>query len=142
MHPNPFRVLFSAVCLTVLAACATPDSRIADNRTAFDTFPPEIQQKIKTGQVDVGFTPEMVVMSLGEPARKFTRKTELGDTEVWSYHDDRPKFSFGFGVGSIGRGSSVGGGVGVSTGGYDPDEKIRVEFRQGLVTAVDVLKKR
>lgn len=142
MHPSPFRALFSVACLMVLAACATPDSRIADNRTAFDTFPPEIQQKIKTGQVDVGFTPEMVVMSLGEPARKFTRKTELGDTEVWSYHDDRPKFSFGFGVGSIGRGSSVGGGVGVSTGGYDPDEKIRVEFRQGLVTAVDVLKKR
>jgi len=46
------------------------------------------------------------------------------------------------GVGSAGGGSAVGGGVGVSTGGYDPDEKIRVEFRNGLVTAVDLLKKR
>ena len=129
-------------CLMLLAACATPDSRIAGNRTAFEKFPVEIQQKIKAAQVDVGFTPEMVRMSLGEPARKFTRKTEMGDTEVWSYHDDAPKFSFGLGVGSGGRGSSVGGGVGVSTGGYDPDEKIRIEFRNGSVTAVDLLRKR
>ena len=128
--------------LILLAGCATPDSRIADNRSVFDKLSTEIQQKIRTGQVDVGFTPEMVVMSLGAPASKFTRKTEQGDTEVWSYRDDRPKFSFGVGVGSGGGGSSVGGGVGVSTGGYDPDEKIRVEFRNGVVTAVDLLKKR
>lgn len=128
--------------LFLLGACSSPDSRIADNRSAFDRFSPDIQQKIRTGQVDVGFTPEMVIMSLGEPARKFTRKTDKGDTEVWSYHDDSPKFSFGVGVGSGGRGSSVGGGVGVSTGGYDPDEKVRVEFREGLVTAVDLMRKK
>jgi hypothetical protein len=29
----------------------------------------------------------------------------------------------------------------VSTGGYDPEEKIRVEFRDGKVTAVDTLKR-
>ena len=29
----------------------------------------------------------------------------------------------------------------MSTGGYDPEEKIRVEFREGKVTAVDSLKK-
>jgi hypothetical protein len=139
---RPLNTLTLIASLLLLAACATPDSRIADNRSAFEKFPAEIQQKIRTGQVDVGFTPEMVVMSLGEPARKFTRKTELGDTEVWSYHDDSPKFSFGLGVGSGGRGSSVGGGVGVSTGGYDPDEKIRVEIRGGVVTAVDLLKKK
>lgn len=129
-------------CLILLAACASPESRIADNRTVFERYSPEVQQKIKTGQVDVGFTPEMVVMALGEPARKFMRKTEQGDTEVWSYHNDSPKFSIGLGVGSGGRGSSVGGGVGVSTGGHDPDEKIRVEFRNGAVTAVDLLQKK
>ncbi len=139
---RPIKAILVFACLILLAACATPDSRIADNRTAFDKFPAETQQKIRTGQVEVGFTPEMVLMSLGEPARKFTRKTEMGDTDVWSYHDDSPKFSFGFGVGSGGRGSSVGGGVGVSTGGYDPDEKIRVEFRDGVVTAVDLLRKK
>ena len=138
----PLKTLLASVGLALLAACATPDSRIADNRSAFDKFSLEIQQKIRTGQVEVGFTPEMVRMALGEPARTFTRKTELGDTEVWSYHDDSPKFSFGFGVASGGRRSAVSSGVGVSTGGYDPEEKIRVEFRDGAVTAVDVLRKK
>jgi hypothetical protein len=141
----PMRPLLGSLalaCVVLLVSCATPESRIADNRSTFDSFPPEVQQKIKTGQVEVGFTPEMVLMSLGEPARKFTRKTELGDTDVWSYHDDTPKFSLGFGVGSGGRGSSMGGGVGVSSGGYDPDEKVRVEFRNEVVTAVDLLRKK
>ncbi len=140
MRSIPTLSLFA--CLILLAGCATPESRIADNRTTFERYSPDVQQKIKTGQVDVGFTPEMVVMALGEPARKFTRKTDAGDTEVWSYLNEGPKFSFGLGVGSGGRGSSVGGGVGVSTGGYDPEEKIRVEFRGGAVTAVDLLKKK
>lgn len=139
---RPISTLSVLACLMLLAGCATPESRIADNRSTFERYSPEVQQKIKAGQVDVGFTHEMVVMALGEPARKFTRKTEVGDTEVWSYHDDSPKFSFGLGMGSGGRGSSVGGGVGVSTGGYDPEEKIRVEFRGGVVTAVDLLKKK
>lgn len=128
--------------LLLLAACSTPDTRIADNRGAFDRFPAEVQRKIRAGQVDVGFTAEMVRLALGEPARKFTRKTDKGDTEVWGYLDNRPRFSFGVGVGSGGMGSSVGGGVGVSTGGREPDEKIRVEFREGLVTAVDLMKKK
>jgi len=138
---RPLNFIPLLMLLGLLTSCATPESRIADHRSAFEQFSPEIQQKIRTGQVDVGFTPEMVVMALGEPARKFTRKTERGDTEVWSYHDDSPKFSFGLGVGSGNRGSSIGGGVGVSTGGYDPEEKIRVEIRGGAVTAVDLLKK-
>ena len=137
---RPFKTFLALAGLTLLAACATPDSRISDNRSAFDKLPPDIQQKIRTGQVDIGFTAEMVVMALGEPARKFTRKTDLGDAEVWSYHDDSPKFSFGLGVGSGGRRSSVGGGVGVSTGGYDPEEKMRVEFRDGKVAAIEYVK--
>jgi len=73
MRPLPFLLVLIAAAL--LAACATPDSRIADNRSAFSQYPAEIQAKIKAGQVDVGFTPEMVLMALGEPTRKFTRKT-------------------------------------------------------------------
>lgn len=127
--------------LAILAGCATPDTRIADNQAAFAKYPPEVQQKIRAGRVEPGFTGEMVVMSLGEPARKFLRKTAAGDTEVWSYHDNRPRFSFGLGVASAGRSSAVGGGVGVTTGGDDPEEKVRVEFRDGVVTAVDLLRK-
>jgi len=131
----------SVVLLALLSACSSPDSRIADHQAAFAAFPAEVQQKIRTGRVDVGFTREMVLMALGEPARKFTRKTAEGDTEVWGYHDNGPRFSVGLGIGSGGYHSSMGGGVAMSSGGYDPEEKTRVEFREGLVTAVDILKK-
>ena len=133
--------LLAGAALAVLTSCSTPDSRIADHQADFDKFPGDVQRKIRTGQVDVGFTKDMVRLALGEPDRVFMRQTATGDTEVWGYQNHGPHFSIGVGVGSGGRGSSVGGGLAVSTGGYDPEEKIRVEFREGKVTAVDTLKK-
>ncbi len=132
--------LLVSLSLGFFSACSTPDSRISAGQAAFAQYPAAVQQKIRAGQVDVGFTPEMVRMALGKPNRSFVRKTEAGDTEVWGYHDNTPRFSFGVGVGSGGYHSGTAVGVGMSTGGYDPEEKIRVEFRAGLVTAVEVLK--
>lgn len=126
--------------VAVLAACSSPDSRIDSSRAAFDSYPAETQAKIRGGKVDVGFTPEMVRMALGEPARQLTRKTETGELEVWIYTDDKPQFSFGFGVGSGSRHSGMGVGMATSTGGYEPDEKARVEFRNGLVESVEYRK--
>lgn len=136
------RPLFLLLVVALLGGCAsTPDTRIANNRASFDSLPAEAQQKIRAGQVAVGFTPEMVRLALGEPDRVFTRHSDRGDTEVWGYRNRGPRFSIGLGVGTFGRHSAVGGGLGVSTGGYDPEEKIRVEFREGRVTAVDTLKR-
>ena len=123
--------------LLLLAACSTPSSRIADNREAFDRMSPDAQKLIQAGRIDIGFSPEMVVLALGQPANKFTRKSTTGDTEVWIYHDNRPQISIGIGGVSAGRNSAVGGGVGISTGGYDPDEKVRVEFSGGKVVTID-----
>lgn len=135
------RLLPLLLAAALLGGCSTPDSRIAEHRPAFDRLPAETQQKIRAGQIDVGFTAEMVRMALGEPDRVYMRQSDQGDTEVWGYQDRGPRFSIGLGVGTGGRHSSVGGGVAMSTGGYDPDEKIRVELREGKVTAVDTLKR-
>jgi len=135
------RLLPLLFAVALLGGCSSPDSRIADHRPAFDRLPAEAQRKIQAGQIEVGFTVEMVRMALGEPDRVFMRQSDQGDTEVWGYQDRGPRFSIGLGVGTGGRHSSVGGGVAMSTGGYDPDEKIRVEFREGKVTAVDTLKR-
>jgi hypothetical protein len=51
----------------------------------FNSFPPEAQAKIEKGEVDIGFTPDMVLMSKDKPDRKYARKTKDGDVEVWSY---------------------------------------------------------
>jgi hypothetical protein len=130
-------LLFAAA---LLGGCSTPDSRIADNRTLFDQLPAEAQEKIRAGQVAVGFTPPMVELALGKPDGVFTHRTEQGDIEVWSYLDHSPQFSIGIGVGSSNHGSGVAGGVGVSTTGHLPGEKVRVEFRAGRVTTVALFK--
>jgi hypothetical protein len=136
-----FPLILACVTLGLLAACSTPDSRISSNRATFESYPPPVQAAIRAGRVEVGFNPGMVLMALGEPARKFTRTTDRGELEVWGYHDNAPQFSFGLGFASGGRGSAMGGGVGVSSGGYDPEEKTRVEFQNGHVTAVESLTK-
>jgi hypothetical protein len=83
----------------------------------------------------------MVRLALGEPTRIFSRQTETGATELWVYHDNGPRFSFGVGVGSFGRHSGTSLGVSTSSGGYDPEEKMRVEFRNGHVTAVEYVRR-
>lgn len=138
---RPCSVILALASLACLAACSSPDSRISSHREAFDHYPPEVQQKIRAGQVAVGYSPEMVLLALGEPDRKFTRKTENGDSEVWGYHDRAPRFGFGFGFGSFGRRSATSMGLGVSSGASDPEEKTRIEFRDGQVAAIDSLVK-
>jgi hypothetical protein len=136
---RPFPLLLAICSVPFLAACAsTTASRIADHRAVFAQYPAAVQQKIRSGQVDVGFTAEMVRLALGEPSRIFTRKVESGDSEVWVYHDDSPRFSVGFGLGSFGRHSATSVGVATSTGGYDPEERMRVAFRDGQVSEIEV----
>lgn len=129
-----------AVILSVLSACSSPDSRIGSQQALFDQYPTDVQQKIRAGQIAIGFTPDMVKMALGKPARTFTRRTDKGDAEIWSYDRSGPRFSVGLGVSSGGY-SGVGGGVGMSSGGYDPDEKMRVEFRDGKVSGIEEVKR-
>jgi len=118
-----------------LAACSTPESRISKDQAIFDSLPPATQQKIRAGQVDVGFTPQMVKLALGEPDGAFNRTTSEGSEEIWTYRDHRPRMSFGFGIAGGGGGTSVGTGVGVSSGGSRGD-RMTVIFRGGQVAVI------
>jgi hypothetical protein len=71
----------------LLAGCATPASRIKKNPELFASFPPEVQAKVREGQIEVGYTHDMVRMALGGPQRIHTRTTQGGATEVWVYTD-------------------------------------------------------
>lgn len=131
-------LLFATAALLLAAGCSTVDSRIAKNRAAFDTWPPAVQDKVVVGQIDIGFTTEQVRVALGEPDRVWTRQASDGTSEIWSYRDRGPKFSFGLGVGSFGSHSSTFGGVSVGSGGYREDEKMGVVFdRTGRVSAIE-----
>ena len=72
----------------LLSACvSTPASRIAENQDYFDSLPVAAQARIRSGQIETGFTPDMVRLALGEPSRVFVRRQ--ADTpapiEVWLY---------------------------------------------------------
>jgi hypothetical protein len=132
------RASAAGLALLLLAACSTPESRVRKHKELFDSYPPEIQQRIKAGEVDLGFTSDMVLMALGKPARKTTRTTAQSVQEIWNYGDSgvRP----GVGV-SIGGGSYGGfGGVSVGSEGGAYRDRAAIVFESGKVVAVDKVK--
>jgi hypothetical protein len=137
MKCSRFFVVLPVLALALQAGCSSPDSRIKKNQTSFNALPAETQAKIRAGKVEVGYTPEMVTMALGEPDRRYVRTSEKGQTEVWAYRDKGPAFSIGLGVGGGSGRSGVGGGIGVSTAGDREEDKIRVLFEGGKVSATE-----
>ena len=130
--------LFVLLC----AGCSTVQSRISGHQAAFNTWPPAVQQQVAAGQINVGFTREQVQVALGSPDRSFVRTAANGSFEVWSYADHGPRFSFGIGMASFGRGSAVGGGITTGTSSY-PDERLRVIFdAYGRVSSIEQIRHR
>ncbi|ACB77470.1 hypothetical protein [Opitutus terrae] len=134
-----FGWLFLASLLLFGAGCATPDSRIQKQQAAFDSWPADVQQKVRAGKVDVGFTPDMVRVALGEPDRVMSRTTDRGQAEGWVYMDKGPKFSFGLGMGTMRGSSAYAGGVTLGDDWRD-EEVLRVIFEGGKVSAIETRK--
>ena len=120
-------------------ACSTIDSRIARDQALFDTYPPEVQQNIRKGVIEVGYSPEMVLMALGEPDRRAEVQQEDGVFEVWTYRKSVPGIAVGMGTGGY-VGSGVGIGTGVTMG--EParsEDRAVVHFQGGRVVRVEAL---
>ncbi len=76
----------AATALLLLAGCAGgPEARIRRNPEVFAGFPPEIQEKVRRGEIELGFTPAMVQMAVGRPQRVNRRLTASGAAEIWVY---------------------------------------------------------
>ncbi len=129
-----FRLSLLLCSAALLAACSSPATRIEDRKSVYDSYPPEVQQKLAAGKVDIGYSKEQVLIAFGEPRRRFNRTTASSTEEVWSY-SDRTGPSFGFGLG--GGSGSVGGGLSLNTYGSNADEKMRVVFVDGKVAAIE-----
>lgn len=128
--------LLGLTAVFALGGCASgPGSRIKKEQAAFEAMPAEAQEKIKAGEVAVGFTPLQVTLARGKPDRVGRRTSEAGQEEVWTYERRGPGLSFGLGVGAGSGG--LGGGVGVSSGGRASEVELRVIFSGGVVTAVE-----
>ena len=129
----------AALVAASLAACATPASRIREHQAAFDSYPRATQDKIRSGQVDIGFTQEQVAIALGRPDRRYTRKSAPGTREVWAYGGGSGGSSvgFGFGMGSGGWGSHYSESLGVAFNGDAAGDRLRVVFENGVVVVVE-----
>ena len=117
--------------LALALACAGTDSRIAESEDVFDSYPEEVQQKIRAGEIAVGFSEEQVLMALGEPDRRTQVTAEDAAAEVWTWRRSVP----GVGIGSGSRRGRVGIGTGVTLGeGARSEDEMVVELVNGRVT--------
>jgi len=127
-------LLLVLASLVALGCASTPASRIEKEQELFDTYPPETQEKIRAGKVDIGFDQQMVRMALGKPDETSTEVVEGGETLLWGYTKSRPGISVGVGGGGgIGGGGGMGGGVGMGSGPRK-DYIAIIEFRASKVT--------
>ena len=135
------RIVLAALLLA-LAGCATaPADRIAQNQSTFDSWPAEVQAKIRGGQVGIGFTEEQVRVALGDPERVITRTTEKGIAMVWAYSQRGPRFSFGLGIAGGGGHTGYGAGIAMNDGPYFSGDAMHVVFMDHTVVSIETTKK-
>ncbi len=132
--------------LCLLVACATPDARIKKHQDVFDAFPPEIQEKVREGEIEIGFNEDMVFIALGKPDREYLRRTAEGELTVWSYtahytQTRREMIDGRFNVRDphSGRRHTVRDSVWVDVPTYHEYDRLRVEFEDDRVVAIEEL---
>jgi outer membrane protein assembly factor BamE (lipoprotein component of BamABCDE complex) len=129
--------------LMILAGCSTPASRIVQNQELFNTFPSDVQTSIRQGRIAIGFTRDMVHMALGKPDRQYSRTTESGQSEIWSYVDlysttRRQRIDGPFRVRDPDGGyRTVSDAVWVDVDAQHEYERLRVEFEGNRVRAIE-----
>ena len=129
----------AALALATAACTSFPTDRIAAHQADYNSWPPDVQAKVRAGQVAAGFTQEQVFVALGEPSEK----TQAGGpgllSEVWLYHRHAPRFSVGIGGGGVSGNTAVAGGVSANGLKLGLDVDGRVVFLNGLVTEVEIM---
>jgi hypothetical protein len=129
--------------LLLLAGCATPARRIEQNRELFDSLPVAAQARIRGGQIDLGFSPDMVRIALGEPQRRLVRRAAGNEIEIWLYLDmvrryERQRAELdGLSISGPGGIRSVNGSAWVDVMQEREFVRCRVEFQNGIVSAIE-----
>lgn len=79
--------LLSLAVALALTGCDTIDKRIEKNPEIFAAQDTPTQERIKKGEVDVGFTQDAVYLALGAPDEKKTKVTAAGREDTWFYNN-------------------------------------------------------
>ncbi len=121
----------------MLTACAsTPERRIAKNPELFESFPADVQENVRAGIIRIGYDRDMVRLALGDPNRISTRQREGEVLEIWTYTGVYYT-SETYRVRDFGRFSTMEQNIIVDRTRQHPYDRMRVEFRDGYVEAVE-----
>ena len=118
--------------------------RIESNQDIFQNATSEQQTLIKKGDIDIGFTEEMVLLSWGSPDYAFDRVTEEERSRVWKYTSQRRKSSWDHATVPVtyrdgkGRYRTTWSTVTVDSSHYQEYTVATIEFIDGKVKAFDV----
>ena len=141
-----FLLLLSAVCLLTLTGCSTIDSRIKSNQALFDSLPAETQKKLREHVVEVGYTPAMVFIAIGDPDGRKDKITKDSSTQIWSYRERHDEYA-GTGVShyrrALVRDARTGRVYAIVQPVYadyyseESQEVLRIEFKDGKVISIE-----
>ncbi len=88
---KPTILFLAALFLLSLTACDTFEHRSKQKAETFASLSPEAKDKLKRGVIELGNTPDMVYIALGEPDEKHDSTTAQGRETTWiynSYHQE------------------------------------------------------
>ena len=143
-------VAVAAAAAVLLSGCSTPAYRIRRNPELFASFPPDVQEKVRHGRIEIGFDQDMVRLALGRPRRVYARETADGRSEMWAYvqvdvHYDRYRRPDRWVAVRDAKGQYTYHVVGHRLPWrYRREyeyERLRVEFRDGRVVAIETLQR-
>jgi hypothetical protein len=136
------------VLVTGLTGCAsTPSGRAKEYAEVFERFPDPVKENVRQGRIEPGYTEQMVLIAKGEPDRKYLRQTARGDSVVWAYvgvetetESQRVMGRFHF-RDNAGRIRTTTDDVWADIQHKREFEKLRVEFTDGVVQAIERLQR-
>jgi hypothetical protein len=87
MKPRPISLAWAvaALALLVTAGCNSFDARARQMSGVYQSLPPSEQQRLERGAINVGDTPEMVYIALGNPDERREVLNADGRQTTWIY---------------------------------------------------------
>lgn len=83
---SPWLTALLLVGISLLTSCNTIKSRIDEKSALFNSLDPQVQDHLRKGLIDVGYTEDMVYIALGKPDEKSEKTTTAGTTTTWIYN--------------------------------------------------------
>ncbi len=141
-------VLLALGAVALLAGCNTTEQRIRQKAEVFASLPAADQERLRKGEVAIGDSPDMVFIAIGNPTRRFDKRSAERQTMVWIYRDYYERYE---GTAFAGYRRMV---------GFDPrtgrrfvylqpayadvyrnesEERLRIVFEDGRVSAIEEL---